>query len=871
MAGGKKVTVPKSVYKYVPVYPIAQMDEKYHYRDEDGVLKIRNDLFTLARSVDDLKEYLEKCKGKIIAVDTETTGLTYGVDQIVGFSVSVDRYSGIYVPLRHKICHKIQEKTTPLGEDGKPLLTKAGKPRTKTITKLHYEENPANLPVEECLDLLYHTMRYEVARVIMHNSEFDMTMIQQENPKKYDMFMVKTFDTMILTYIYDAENKMWNKLKEASKIVLGRFPMKFYEALGTEKNFQTVDLEIAYPYACSDTANTLGIYEELYPKVNQLLGRCPKPLIINGKPYNVVRQDNVLLRAFTDYYSHVDLLVNRETAVEYKNMIDKQLEEVEEKIYKYFKKGKFNLSPSSKEFKDTMEEHNIITGLFTETGGVSYSKPGIEEMGKHLISLKNVIDNFDKVVYTRTLLNKTKSPQNLALCRFIEIFGKQHFSFKYSGAKGEDGNVMYLKGSRGETVDRDYLYHVIQGLYNDVQEKMTILKAIQQRSSLIKALTSYVTKLTEVDKCHMRYRLHNTASGRLSSGNGSKNDTSKNHYFIDLNAQNLTKPKSAIYKAEKTNSPNSILGWDFELVTNEFYNEHQNEFLFVEGSNPVGNIRNCLVAPEGRYIASLDYSAQEYRVLAILSGDRKMIDNFKRGLDPHTATAYSIWGEENYCREYRKKAKGANFCINYGGGAYTLANTLNIPLEEAQGIIEGYEKAFKECVAWKRKQISNTINEQRCVTYNAFGRPRQFASRWGSASKVMTDKTLDYIPFETREKVQNGMQKAVERRVISHIIQGCCGDICRMDLINLYNRFFRHGNRDPHIDFYSTVHDEINFSIDKDYVIDYVREIDDIMTITMFSRELPIVTSIDLGYTLGVLFPFEWEDKERTNLIPLRM
>jgi hypothetical protein len=92
-----------------------------------------------------------------------------------------------------------------------------------------------------------------------------------------------------------------------------------------------------------------------------------------------------------------------------------------------------------------------------------------------------------------------------------------------------------------------------------------------------------------------------------------------------------------------------------------------------------------------------------------------------------------------------------------------------------------------------------------------------------------------------------------------------------MDLIRLYNRFFRHGHRDPHIDFYSTVHDEINFSIDKEHVIDYVREIDDIMTITMFSRELPIETSIDLGYTLGVLFPFEWETKERKNLVPLRM
>ena len=113
------------------------------------------------------------------------------------------------------------------------------------------------------------------------------------------------------------------------------------------------------------------------------------------------------------------------------------------------------------------------------------------------------------------------------------------------------------------------------------------------------------------------------------------------------------------------------------------------------------------------------------------------------------------------------------------------------------------------------------------------------------------------------------MEKAVHRRIISHLIQSCCGDICRWDLVQLYRKYFK--NRDPHIDFYSTVHDEINFAIDKDVVVDYVREIDDIMTMNELHPDLPIITSIDLGYTLGVLFPFEWEDETRTTLVPSRV
>ena len=56
----------------------------------------------------------------------------------------------------------------------------------------------------------------------------------------------------------------------------------------------------------------------------------------------------------------------------------------------------------------------------------------------------------------------------------------------------------------------------------------------------------------------------------------------------------------------------------------------------------------------------------------------------------------------------------------------------------------------------------------------------------------------------------------------------------------------------------------------KDKLVEYARMVDDIMTIYDFRKDLPIKTSIDVGYTLGTLFPFEWADKERTKLVPKR-
>ena len=89
-------------FKYESIIPQAPTDMKFHYweEQEDGtrVLKIRTENFKLITDIEELKTYINLCKDKRIAFDTETTGLTYGEDKIVGFSFSLDRWSGVYVP-----------------------------------------------------------------------------------------------------------------------------------------------------------------------------------------------------------------------------------------------------------------------------------------------------------------------------------------------------------------------------------------------------------------------------------------------------------------------------------------------------------------------------------------------------------------------------------------------------------------------------------------------------------------------------------------------------------------------------------------------------------------------------------------------------
>ena len=849
-------------FKYESIIPQAPIDMKFHYwedNDETGekVLKIHTENFKLVTNIDELKEYIEKCKDRRIAFDTETTGLTYGEDKIVGFSLSLDRWSGIYVPIRHKIRHEVSEMVDKLDENGNQVLTKAGRvSRTKKVIVSHtdYEHN---IDPKEALDVLYEILT-SAKRVLMHNSEFDLNMLKFEG---YNVNKIRAFDNLILPYLYDPEATGMAGLKALEQRVLGRTVPEFKEVLGKKfENFAEVNPEDGYVYACCDTSGLIGVYEVMYPLVKDLLKKFKNPLVIDGEEYNVMIKDNQMVKMFVDYYGHANILIDREKAIKYKERLEEEQRQVTQEVYDYFEVGIFNLA-RSKEFAQTMASKNVYTGILTNKGEPSWSKTALGEMKRNMNKIKESLLHYKEIAFLNGKLSK--SGKGFILASMLTLYGKDYFDMK------ETKNDLYVKGKNGEKVDKRFFWLTVKSMYLNEMKKVHILDLIQKNNSLNKALNSYVDKLTQVDNCVMHYRLKGTKSGRLSSGNGSKSDKSRNHYYIDLNAQNLTKPKSGYYKAERCSSddPQSILGWKFTPLEDEYALSHLEEEYIVEGQDPNPTIRGCLKAPEGRYVVSLDYDAQEYKLAAILSRDKTMLSNFYNGIDPHTASAYAIWGEENYNKARRKKAKIFNFLNNYGGGAHTLSQQLDIPLEEAESMIQKYNETFFEMYEWKLKEIAK-MYENEGVVFTAFGRPRQFKG-WIDVIDETREHYSNLLEKQEAQRASDKIKGAVERRVSSHQIQGTAGDILRLVLYKLYKRYFK--NRDPHIDFMSTVHDEINYTIDKDCTIEYVKELEKIMTFDALDKTLPITTSTDIGFTYGNMFPFVWEDDSKQVLIPKRV
>ena len=841
--------------KYESVIPVSAPDTKFQtFNAETGTWDIHAD-FKLIESIEELKEYAKTCKGIKVAVDTETTGLTYKEDFIVGFSVSKSAYDGIYVPIRHQIRTVTKQKEVRLDENGNPILTKSGKPSQHTVEYYDDKDYPNNVDPKQALDILFYDIMCKSKITLMHNSGFDLNMIKQEG---YDVVKAPTFDTMVLSYIYDPEARL-NGLKPLTERLLGRKVQHFDEVTGGDALFRFTNPQESYIYACCDSADTFGIYDKLFPLVKDLLSSAPEKMIIDGKVYNIMKEDNNLIRAFVDYYDHCEMIIDNEAAKEYKKLIDKQTAETMEKVYGFFKQGQFSLSTGSKEFKDVMKKFNFETGARTDKGKVAYGKTGIETWKRNLNNFKNNLwVNKNKFYYLEGKLywNKgDKAIRNLAysLGQFIMTYGGPYFML---GSKAESSTSLKIRDLNGKILSRRDFLLALANMYQKEKEKLEILRLIQQYTSLQKALNSYVNKLTEEPKARMRYRLTGTKSSRLSSGNGAKSDKRKNRYFSDLSAQTLTKPKSQWYRGEpaQPGDPLAVHGWRFFPVSNDYSQEHSHEEVIVEGFKQEANIRSCIIAPENRLVCSMDYNSEELVAIALLSGDSVMLDGFRRKEDPHKTTAIGIWGEENYNVNVRKKAKAVNFLMSYQGGPKTLSEALEISIDEAKEIIDKYKQTYHECVYWKEREVEKMYNRKGLI-YTKFGRPRQLG------------------PYLQMAHVNNddGIRAYAERSVCSHHVQGFCGDICRFDMNKFYKQIVCNPEHRKHVDFLSFIHDELNTTIDKDKIEKYVRILEDIMVFPYLDPTLPISTGLELGHRLGDLYPFCWNDPiKRDFLIPER-
>lgn len=103
-------------------------------------------------------------------------------------------------------------------------------------------------------------------------------------------------------------------------------------------------------------------------------------------------------------------------------------------------------------------------------------------------------------------------------------------------------------------------------------------------------------------------------------------------------------------------------------------------------------IRTAFVADKGNVLVSADYSQQELRIAAYLSGDEKLIDQFNNDVDVHLATAAEIHqrSPEEVTKQMRRDAKVVNFGVMYGLSPHGLVAATGMTYEQAKNFIDRY-------------------------------------------------------------------------------------------------------------------------------------------------------------------------------------
>jgi DNA polymerase I len=201
-------------------------------------------------------------------------------------------------------------------------------------------------------------------------------------------------------------------------------------------------------------------------------------------------------------------------------------------------------------------------------------------------------------------------------------------------------------------------------------------------------------------------------------------------------------------------------------------------------------IRKAFVPETGHIFFSADYSQIELRLMAHLSKDKSMTDDFLSGNDIHAATAAKIFGVEikDVTREMRGRAKTANFGIIYGISSYGLSERLTIGRKEAKELIDGYFNSYPGVKIYMDESI-NKARETGYVT-TMFGRRR-------------------YLPdIHSRNQVVRGN---AERNAINAPIQGSAADIIKIAMVRIHEKMLSEKYKSKMI---LQVHDELIFEVE---------------------------------------------------------
>lgn len=234
-------------------------------------------------------------------------------------------------------------------------------------------------------------------------------------------------------------------------------------------------------------------------------------------------------------------------------------------------------------------------------------------------------------------------------------------------------------------------------------------------------------------------------------------------------------------------------------------------------------IRRAFVPRSSDFLLmAADYSQIELRIIAHLSGDPTMIQDFNLGHDIHAATAAKVFHLPitEVSQEQRRVAKMVNFGIIYGISASGLAERLGIARKEASDIIKSYFDEYKGIKEYMDKSID-------------------FARRNGYA-ETMLGRRRYLRDINASNAVVRGF---AERNAINAPIQGSSADMIKIAMADIHRTLQEKNMKSKMI---LQVHDELVFdaSIDE---LDFLKSMVKEKMERALPLSVPVVVEINTG------------------------
>jgi DNA polymerase-1 len=241
-------------------------------------------------------------------------------------------------------------------------------------------------------------------------------------------------------------------------------------------------------------------------------------------------------------------------------------------------------------------------------------------------------------------------------------------------------------------------------------------------------------------------------------------------------------------------------------------------------------IRDGFIVPKNYKLAAFDYSQIELRMVAMLSGDKKMTQIFREKKDIHAGVASFVFGVPlgNVNGEMRRRAKVINFGIIYGMGVSALRKNLGSTREEAQKFYDNYFKQFSGVRDYLEKVKEFAL--QHSYTETLFGRRRYFPN------------INSRIPF---------LKNMAERTATNAPLQGTAADVIKLAIRYVEEDLKKIGILDK-VHLVLQIHDELVYEIDENVLSQADKIIKNAMEGVLERSYLHYQTDIPLEVHSGV-------------------